>query len=99
MARVMLEDVSKSFGTVQAVKDFNLTIEDKEFCILVGPSGCGKSTALRMIAGLEEPTTGTIYIGDRAVMISLQKIGTLPWSFRNMPSILICRYIRIWPLA
>jgi len=67
MARVILENVSKHFGTVQAVKDFNLTVEDKEFAILVGPSGCGKSTALRMIAGLEEPTTGTIYIGDRPV--------------------------------
>ena len=67
MARVILENISKSFGTVQAVRDFNLTIEDKEFAILVGPSGCGKSTALRMIAGLEEPTTGIIYIGDRAV--------------------------------
>jgi len=62
-----MENVSKSFGTVQAVIGFNLTVEDKEFAILVGPSGCGKSTALRMIAGLEEPTTGTIYIGDRAV--------------------------------
>ena len=61
MARVILENVSKHFGTVQAVKDFNLTVEDKEFAILVGPSGCGKSTALRMIAGLEEPTTGSIY--------------------------------------
>jgi multiple sugar transport system ATP-binding protein len=67
MARVILENVSKNFGTVQAVRDFNLTVEDKEFAILVGPSGCGKSTALRMIAGLEEPNTGTIYIGDRAV--------------------------------
>jgi len=67
MARVILENISKSFGTVQAVKDFNLTVEDKEFAILVGPSGCGKSTALRMIAGLEEPTGGDIYIGDRAV--------------------------------
>ena len=67
MARVVLEGVSKIFGTVEAVKDFNLTVEDKEFAILVGPSGCGKSTALRMIAGLEEPTTGDIYIGDRAV--------------------------------
>ena len=67
MAQVILENVSKNFGSVPAVKEFNLTIEDKEFAILVGPSGCGKSTALRMIAGLEEPTTGTIYIGDRAV--------------------------------
>jgi len=67
MARVIMEDVSKNFGAVQAVRDFNLTVEDKEFAILVGPSGCGKSTALRMIAGLEEPTTGNVYIGDRAV--------------------------------
>ncbi len=67
MAKVVLEDIGKSFGNVEAVKDFNLTIEDKEFCILVGPSGCGKSTALRMIAGLEEPSKGVIYIGDRAV--------------------------------
>jgi multiple sugar transport system ATP-binding protein len=67
MAKVVLENVSKSFGSVQAVKDFNLTVEDKEFAILVGPSGCGKSTALRMVAGLEEPTTGTISIGDRVV--------------------------------
>lgn len=51
MARVRLEGVSKNFGRVQAVKDFNLTVEDKEFVILVGPSGCGKSTALRMVAG------------------------------------------------
>ena len=62
-----MENISKNFGTVEAVKDFNLTVEDKEFAILVGPSGCGKSTALRMVAGLEEPTTGIIYIGDRPV--------------------------------
>ncbi len=67
MARVILENISKHFGQVEAVKDFNLTVEDKEFAILVGPSGCGKSTALRMIAGLEEPTAGNITIGDRVV--------------------------------
>lgn len=67
MARVILENISKNFGSVQALKEFNLVVEDKEFAILVGPSGCGKSTALRIIAGLEEPTTGKIYIGDRLV--------------------------------
>jgi multiple sugar transport system ATP-binding protein len=67
MAQVILENVSRQFGTVEAVKDFNLTVEDKEFAVLVGPSGCGKSTVLRMIAGLEEPNTGTISIGDRVV--------------------------------
>jgi multiple sugar transport system ATP-binding protein len=67
MARVILEGISKTFGNVEAVKDFDLTVEDKEFVILVGPSGCGKSTALRMVAGLEEPTRGMIYIGNREV--------------------------------
>src|SRR4030065_615768 len=67
MAKVVLESISKNFGTVEAVKDFDLTVEDKEFAILVGPSGCGKSTALRMVAGLEEPSGGNIYIGDRIV--------------------------------
>jgi multiple sugar transport system ATP-binding protein len=67
MAKIVMENVSKTFGTVQAVRDFNMTVEDREFAILVGPSGCGKSTALRMVAGLEEPTTGTVYIGDRPV--------------------------------
>jgi multiple sugar transport system ATP-binding protein len=67
MARVIMENIAKNFGQVQAVKDFNLTVEDKEFAILVGPSGCGKSTALRMVAGLEEPSGGTITIGDREV--------------------------------
>jgi multiple sugar transport system ATP-binding protein len=67
MASVFLEKVCKSFGNVEAVKDFNLEIQDKEFTILVGPSGCGKSTTLRMVAGLEEVTKGRIYIGDRLV--------------------------------
>jgi multiple sugar transport system ATP-binding protein len=64
MARVVLDDVSKNFGRVQAVKDFSLEVDDREFLVLLGPSGCGKSTTLRMIAGLEEVTKGRIYIGD-----------------------------------
>src|SRR5690606_28425713 len=67
MARVVLKDVCKNFGTFQAVKNVNLEIADKEFVVLVGPSGCGKSTTLRTIAGLEEVTSGEIYIGDRLV--------------------------------
>ena len=65
MASVALRNVYKEYdGGVVAVKDFTLDIEDKEFIILVGPSGCGKSTTLRMIAGLEEITSGELYIDD-----------------------------------
>ena len=68
MASVELSHIEKVFkGNVKAVDDFNLTIKDKEFVILVGPSGCGKSTTLRMIAGLEDITSGTIKIGDRVI--------------------------------
>ncbi|MBM4349229.1 MAG: sn-glycerol-3-phosphate ABC transporter ATP-binding protein UgpC [Deltaproteobacteria bacterium] len=67
MARVILQNISKKFGMVEAVKNFSLTVEDREFVILVGPSGCGKSTVLRMIAGLEEATEGSIFIGERLV--------------------------------
>jgi len=67
MAAIRLEDVTKSFGSVTAVDDISLEIQDGEFLVLVGPSGCGKSTLLRMIAGLEEVTEGTISIGDRDV--------------------------------
>jgi len=64
---VRLENVCKKFGDVEAVSSFNLDIQDKEFLVLLGPSGCGKSTTLRMIAGLEELTDGSIYIGDKLV--------------------------------
>ena len=68
MARVVLENVSKVYpdGT-KAVSDLDLGIDDGEFVILVGPSGCGKSTALRMVAGLEEITSGKLFIGDSVV--------------------------------
>jgi len=68
MAQVVLEHVSKEYpGGLQAVRDMCLRIADREFVVLVGPSGCGKSTTLRMVAGLEEVTTGTISIGGRVV--------------------------------
>jgi ABC-type sulfate/molybdate transport systems ATPase subunit len=67
MARVVLEHVTKRFGDVVAVDDLSLEVFDREFLVLLGPSGCGKSTALRMIAGLEVASEGTIQIGDRVV--------------------------------
>lgn len=67
MARVIYDHVTKRFGDVIAVNDMTLDIPDKEFLVLVGPSGCGKTTALRLLAGLEEITSGTIKIGDRVV--------------------------------
>ena len=67
MARVTLAGVGKSYGPVVAVSDVDLEIDDQEFVVLVGPSGCGKSTTLRMVAGLEEITAGTIAIGERVV--------------------------------
>ena len=71
VAQVRLDGITKTFGTgadaVRAVDDVTLDIEDHEFMVLLGPSGCGKSTLLRMVAGLEDPTIGDIYIGDRRV--------------------------------
>jgi multiple sugar transport system ATP-binding protein len=83
MARVLLKNISKTFGNVEAVKNFDLTVEDKEFVILVGPSGCGKSTALRIIAGLEEPTNGAIVIGDRIVNDSPPKDRDIAMVFQE----------------
>jgi multiple sugar transport system ATP-binding protein len=67
MATVTFDGIVKKFGEVVAVNDLNLEVKDGEFMVLVGPSGCGKTTSLRMIAGLEEITEGTLSIGDRVV--------------------------------
>ena len=68
MATLSLINVTKRFGrNVLAVNDFSLEVEDGEFLVLLGPSGCGKTTTMRMVAGLEETTAGTIFIGDRDV--------------------------------
>jgi multiple sugar transport system ATP-binding protein len=67
MAEVRFQDVSKRYGPVSVIEDLNLQVQDREFMVLVGPSGCGKSTALRMIAGLEDISSGSIEIGGRVV--------------------------------
>ncbi|WP_020410527.1 ABC transporter ATP-binding protein [Hahella ganghwensis] len=67
MAAVKFEDVAKSFGDVNVIRDFSIDIQDGEFIVLLGPSGCGKSTILRLLAGLEEVTDGVISVGDKVV--------------------------------
>jgi multiple sugar transport system ATP-binding protein len=67
MAEIVIQDLVKRFGDTVAVKDLNLTIQDKEFLVLLGPSGCGKTTTLRSISGLEIPTSGKIFIDGEDV--------------------------------
>ena len=67
MSSITFDDITKDFGDARAVDGLSLHIDDGEFLVLLGPSGCGKSTALRMLAGLEQPTSGTISIGDEVV--------------------------------
>jgi multiple sugar transport system ATP-binding protein len=84
MARVTLEKVTKIYpGNVRAVAGIDLAIADKEFVVLVGPSGCGKTTTLRMIAGLEEITSGTIRIGERVVNDVPPKDRDIAMVFQN----------------
>lgn len=83
MAKVVLKDLCKNFGNVQALKHANLEINDKEFLVLVGPSGCGKTTALRCVAGLEEATSGDIYIGERRVNDVSPKDRDIAMVFQN----------------
>ncbi|MBQ1288449.1 MAG: ATP-binding cassette domain-containing protein, partial [Erysipelotrichaceae bacterium] len=75
MPKIVLEHVTKRYDRFYAVDDLNLVIEDNAFVTLLGPSGCGKTTTLRMIAGLETPTSGKITIGDRVVFDSEEGIN------------------------
>ncbi|HYY04784.1 MAG TPA: sn-glycerol-3-phosphate ABC transporter ATP-binding protein UgpC [Gaiellaceae bacterium] len=83
MGTVRLDHVYKRFGDVVAVNDLSLEVRDEEFLVFVGPSGCGKTTALRMIAGLEEQTSGDIYIGDRLVNDVPPKDRDIAMVFQN----------------
>ena len=84
MAQVSLKGVSKAFpGNVWAIQDINLNIENKEFVVFVGPSGCGKSTTLRIIAGLEEASSGDVYIGDKLVNDVPPKDRNIAMVFQN----------------
>ncbi len=71
---VEVKNLTKVFGDVTAVNNVSFTIEEKDFLILLGLSGCGKTTILRMIAGLEEPTSGEIYLNGKLVYSSEKKV-------------------------
>jgi len=83
MANVVFDSVQKRYGNVTVIPDLDLEIRDKEFMVLVGPSGCGKSTALRMIAGLEEISGGTVSIGGRVVNNVAPKDRDIAMVFQN----------------
>lgn len=84
MSELVLKNLKKTYdGKVNAVNDFNLTIADKEFIVLVGPSGCGKSTTLRMIAGLEGITSGELYIDNTLVNNISPKERDIAMVFQN----------------
>lgn len=86
MGKVTLKNVSKSFDDLKAVENLNLVVEDDEFIGLLGPSGCGKTTILRLIAGLEQPTTGEVYEDGKLVSgtgpdrgMVFQEFALFPW--------------------
>ena len=83
MAEVLLKNITKRWDDFIAVDNQSLDIRDKEFLVLLGPSGCGKTTTMRMIAGLEEPTGGEIWIGDRMVNDDLPKDRDIAMVFQN----------------
>ncbi|MDD3031620.1 MAG: ABC transporter ATP-binding protein [Atribacterota bacterium] len=94
MPDIVLENVTKSWGEVIAVKNFSLKIPDGSFMCFLGPSGCGKTTTLRMIAGLEEPTKGKIYMGDKLVYSSEEAFSMSPGD-RDVG--LIFQSYALWP--
>jgi len=94
VAEVILNDIAKIYdGSVVGCKDINLSIKDKEFCVLVGPSGCGKSTTLRVIAGLEDITSGTLKIGDRVVNEVASKDRDIAMVFQNYA---LYPHMKVW---
>ncbi|HBG27986.1 MAG: glycerol-3-phosphate ABC transporter ATP-binding protein [Planctomycetes bacterium GWF2_41_51] len=83
MANVIIKNLTKRFNEFTAVDDLNIEIKDKEFAVLVGPSGCGKTTTLRIIAGLEEASSGQIFIGDKLVNNVQPKDRDIAMVFQN----------------
>ena len=94
MSRIELKDINKYYGKNQVLKDINLVIEDGEFLTLLGPSGCGKTTTLRVIAGLEKPQEGYMYMGEREIVNALEKFYEAPGK-RNLN--LVFQSYALWP--
>ena len=94
MSSIILNNISKSYGGIPAVKHFDLQIEDKQFLTLLGPSGCGKTTTLRILAGLEEPDQGEVIIRD-TVLFSRSKGIFVPPEKRKLG--LIFQSYALWP--
>ena len=88
MATIRLDDVSKRFGGHAALKDLTLEVADGEFFVLLGPTGAGKTTTLRLIAGLERPTSGSISIGGEDVR---------DWSVAERDVALVFQYYSLYP--
>ncbi|MFQ5825712.1 MAG: ABC transporter ATP-binding protein [Dehalococcoidia bacterium] len=88
MAKVVLEGIGKRFGSVVAVRDLNIEIENREFLTVVGPSGCGKTTTLRLIAGLERPDSGNIYIDEELA-------NDIPTGKRGVQ--MVFQHYALWP--
>jgi len=100
MANVTFDHVYKRFDEVVAVNNLNLEVEDKEFLVLVGPSGCGKSTALRLLAGLEDISEGTLKISDRVVNDVAPKDRDIAMVFQSYAlyphmSVTVSSYVRL----
>jgi putative spermidine/putrescine transport system ATP-binding protein len=96
MSFLVLKNISKHFGQVTAVEDFNLEVEKGEFVSLLGPSGCGKTTTLQMIAGFEEPSEGSIYVDGRdmtSVEPSARDIGIVFQSYALFPHMTVAENV------
>ncbi len=78
MSHVQIEALSKTFGSTKVIQELDLEVQDGEFLVLLGPSGCGKTTTLRCLAGLEEPTAGTISLGGETVFDRSARINRSP---------------------
>lgn len=85
MAEIAIRKVAKRFGNFTALHSIDLTIPDREFMVLLGASGCGKTTLLRIVAGLETPGEGEVWIGAVASTTWRRATAALPWYSRTMP--------------